>query len=81
MEWSRKIINSIMTKNKNPNYLYKVNIVLKPNPLDYDGMDQIVIKVFRENQRVLGRPTICYLENKKYCFNLDDAMKDIESQL
>jgi hypothetical protein len=81
MEWSRKVINSIMTKNKDPKYLYEVNIVLKPNPLNYDGMDEVMIEIFQENQFSPLRGRQLYKNTKGWCINLEEAMKDIEAQL
>lgn len=50
MEWSRNLINRLMTKDNNLNILYKLQFDVEPNPLDYDGIDEISLKIFRINQ-------------------------------
>jgi len=50
MEWSRNLINRLMTKDNDLNILYKLQFDVKPNPLDYDGIDEISLKILRVNQ-------------------------------
>lgn len=78
MEWSREVINSLMRKKNDSAYLYNIKITLDPNPLNYDGMDEVLIEIIEINQFTKVE-SIYYSSAKEYCFNLAEAMEKINS--
>lgn len=51
IEWSRALINDLMTADKNQDLLYNIIFNLEPNPLNYDGIDDVSIKIMQINQK------------------------------
>ena len=76
MEWSREIINSLMKKKKDSSYLYNIKITLDPNPLNYDGIDKVLIEIIEINQRTKIE-TMYYSTAKEWCCSLTDAMEKV----
>lgn len=75
IEWSRSIVNQLMKNNKDDNYLYSVHINLAPNPLNFDGMDEVSIDIFRENQST--KKISCFFLGQKCC-SLEEAVEDLK---
>lgn len=78
MEWSRQVINTIMTiTNNGHKYLYSIRIVLEPNPLNYDGMDEASIVIMRYNQTMKSTNLYFTTQSVKECFNLNEAIIEV----
>jgi len=76
LEWSREIINLIMTAKNDSKYLYSIKITLNPNPLNYDGCDEVLISIFerRNGMRLLGEKLYF---TTTHCFSLDEAIAQV----
>ena len=77
MEWARKIVNTIMRKNKDSKFLYSVRFTIEPNPLNFDGVDKVVAQIIQKNQYT--KFTRTYFLNSDHCFNINDAISEINS--
>ena len=76
MEWSRKIINAIMIKKNDNRYLYHIKITFNPNPLNYDGMDKVLMELIEVNQR--GKTDKVLMTTlQSYCFNIEEAVTEM----
>lgn len=71
LEWSREVINSLMRKKNDSAYLYQMEIVLNPNPLNYDGIDEIIINIIEINQRTKTKTLFYSTKNDEYCSDLE----------
>lgn len=82
MEWSREVVNHIMRKNDSSKYLYSIRLTFEPNPLNFDGMDDVKIEIMEKKNGsfFLGTEKV-YYTNKDYCFGLEEAMADIDKWL
>lgn len=75
MEWTRTTINSIMIKRNeyNTEWLYHINIVCKPNPLNYDGINEVIIEIIRKSQNT-GNTEVYFTTKDDHCFSILEAM-------
>lgn len=78
LEWSRSVINKIMEKENNIRYLYYIEIKLCPNPLNYDGMDSVDIKIMKLDQKT-ENSTLWF--STGFCFNIKEAIERVNKKL
>jgi hypothetical protein len=78
MEWSRGVINSLMEKANNvmADYLFQIKITLNPNPLDYDGIDEVLMEVIEENQSLKLKKVVFSTKN---CCSINEAQNQINN--
>ena len=83
MEWSRKTINSIMKQRNehNSRWLYHINVICNPNPLDYDGMDEVVTEIIRKDQSDKANRTtsVFFTTKSNYHFNISEAVAEVNN--
>ena len=79
LEWSRKIVNELITANNSLTYLYTVSFIIEPNPLDYDGCDSVSILILEINQKT--KAVKQYFKTEKYLSSIDEAVKETEDFL
>jgi hypothetical protein len=78
MEWSRSIVNALIKRQDHSDYLYRVVLDFNPNPLNFDGMDELSIKIMRRpNSSFFSRTETVYLQTSDHCITLDQAMEEI----
>lgn len=76
MEWSRNVVNSIMNMHNDHKYVYFLKFIIEPNPLNFDGMDEITIEIIKKENNSKSRENLFYKTD--YCVSVDEALVQIE---
>ena len=81
MEWSKSIVDALMNKNNiRKGRPYRVKITCDPNPLNFDGMNKVVIEVIKIHD-FSPVDSVLYSTDVEYCFNIEDAVEKVNHWL
>jgi len=71
-EWAQEVVDELAKKREYS--AYEVRLTLTPNPINYDGIDQVKIELYDKNSRF-------HNIRNSLSFNLKDALHEIHKNL